>query len=123
MKKGLTLQFVPHNELNNLSSYEKIKKILKIVKENKIVLVEGKLKSEEQAMLIQRTMEQIDKKFKGIEIATIEGKEENAVFEIMKKNIARVLLGDKFGFTIVGPASIVKEIKKDPNKIELFTKG
>lgn len=123
MKRGLTLQFVPHNELNNLNSYEKIKKILRIVKENKIVLLEGKLKSEEQAMLIQRTMEQIDKKFKGIEIATIEGKEESAVFEIMKKNIARVLLGDKFGFTIVGPASIVKEIKKDPNKIELFTKG
>jgi hypothetical protein len=121
--KGLTLQFVPYQEISNLDSNSKIRKILRVVKENKIALLEGKLKSEEQAMLIQKTMEQIDKKFKGIEIATIEGKEENAIIEIIKKYLAKVLLGDKFGFTIVGPASIVKEIKKDPNKIELFTKS
>jgi len=32
-----------------------------------------------------------------------------------------LLLGDRNGITIIGPASIVKEIKKDPNKIELLT--
>ncbi|MBS3135056.1 DUF2073 domain-containing protein [Candidatus Woesearchaeota archaeon] len=121
MKKGLTLQFVPYNEIGKLDSNSKIKKILKVVKDNKIVLLEGKLKSEEEAMLIQRTMEQIDRNFKGIEIATIEGKDEKDFIAVLKKNLARALLGDKFGLTIIGPASIVKEIKKDPNKIELFT--
>jgi hypothetical protein len=121
MKQGLTLQFVPYHEIGNLDSSSKIKKILRVVKENKIALLEGKLKSEEEAMLIQKTMEQIDKKFKGIEIATIEGKEERDFIAVIKRHLARVLLGDKFGLTIVGPASIVKEIKKDPNKIELFT--
>lgn len=121
MKKGLTLQFIPHHEMRGLDSNNKIKKILKVVKENKIALLEGKLKSEEESMLIQKTMEQINKNFKGIEIATIEGRQEYAFIEIIKKYIAKVLLGDKFGLTIVGPASIVKEIKKDPNKIELFT--
>ena len=121
MKKGLTLQFVPYNEIGKLDSNSKIKKILKVVKDNKIVLLEGKLKSEEEAMLIQRTMEQIDRNFKGIEIATIEGKDEKDFIAVLKKNLVRALLGDKFGLTIIGPASIVKEIKKDPNKIELFT--
>jgi hypothetical protein len=31
------------------------------------------------------------------------------------------VLGDRQGLTIIGPASVVKEIKKDPNKIELLT--
>jgi hypothetical protein len=31
------------------------------------------------------------------------------------------LLGDRSGLTIIGPASVVKAIKKDPNKIELYT--
>src|SRR3989344_11409 len=123
MKQGLTLQFVPYSEIGNLDSLAKIKKILKVVKENKIALIEGKLKSEEEAMLIQRTMEQIDKKFKGIEIATIEGKDETHFIAVLKRTLAKALLGDKFGLTIIGPASIVKEIKKDPNKIELFSKS
>ena len=120
MKKGITLQFVPLHEISNLDSPNKIKKILKIVKTNKIALLEGRLKIEEQAMLIQKTMEQINANFKGIEIATIEGKEEKDLISIMKKQLAKMLLGDKFGLTIVGPASVVKDIKKDPNKIELF---
>lgn len=120
MKKGITLQFIPYNEMNHLDINGKIRAILKIVKSNKIALLEGKLKSEEQAMLIQKTMQQINKNFKGIEIATIEGRAEYAFMDIIKKYIAKVLLGDKFGLTIVGPASIIKEIKKDPNKIELF---
>ena len=120
MKKGITLQFVPLHEISNLDSPNKIKKILKIVKTNKIALLEGRLKIEEQAMLIQKTMEQINTNFKGIEIATIEGKEEKDLISIMKRQLAKILLGDKFGLTIVGPASVVKDIKKDPNKIELF---
>lgn len=120
MKKGITLQFVPYNDINHLDINGKIKTILKVVKNNKIVLLEGKLKSEEQAMLIQKTMEQINNNFKGIEIATIEGKQETDLINVLKRQLARMLLGDKFGLTIVGPASVVKEIKKDPNKIELF---
>ena len=32
------------------------------------------------------------------------------------------VLGNKQGLTVIGPASVVKKIKKDPNKIELLTK-
>ena len=31
------------------------------------------------------------------------------------------MLGYKGGMTIIGPASLVKEIKRDPTKIELLT--
>ena len=33
----------------------------------------------------------------------------------------KLLLGNRQGLTIIGPATIIKEIKKNPNKIELLT--
>ena len=33
-----------------------------------------------------------------------------------------MILGDRAGMTIIGPANVVKSIKKNPNKIELLTK-
>ena len=30
------------------------------------------------------------------------------------------MLGNRIGFTIIGPATIVREIKQDPGKIQLF---
>lgn len=117
----LTLQYIPHFEVGNLDSDTKIKKLLKIVKENKIILLEGRLKVEEEAQLIQKTMEIIDKDFKGIEISTIDPKRNNILFDNIKKLLAKFLLGSSGGLTIIGPATIVKEIKKDPNKIELLT--
>ena len=39
----------------------------------------------------------------------------------LKGAFANLLLGDRTGLTIIGPASIVKKIEKNPDKIELFT--
>jgi hypothetical protein len=32
-----------------------------------------------------------------------------------------MLMGNRQGMTIIGPASIVKQIKQDPEKIQVFT--
>jgi hypothetical protein len=119
----VTIQFIPHTEIERLSSAERINKILKESKEGKIVLLEGRLKPEEEGLLIQTTMEQISKKFKGIELAVINPTLAQSRFASkVKLALARMLLGNRTGFTIVGPATIVKEIKKDPEKIELLMK-
>ena len=120
---ALTLQFVPYSDIESLGSARRVKKLLDIVKQNKIVLLEGRLKKEEETDLIEITMEEIDDKFKGIELSVIyPSKAEGALLKKMKQNFVSFLLGDRQGITIIGPASIVKEIKKDPNKIELLTK-
>ena len=120
---ALTLQFIPYAEIEDLGSARRVKKILDIVKENKIVLLEGRLKKQEETDLIEITMEEIDAKFKGIELAVInpERKDRN-ILKKMKHGFVNVLLRDRVGLTIIGPAAIVKEIKKQPDKIELFTK-
>jgi hypothetical protein len=119
----ITLQFVPYGEIEPLSSVGRIRKLLNIAKENKIVLLEGRLKKEEEKELIKATMEEINDQFKGIELAVIEPKSRQAGgVGRWKKGFVDFLLGDRVGLTIVGPASIVKEIKKDPTKIELMTR-
>lgn len=121
---ALTLQFVPYSEIEDLGSARRVKQLIDIVKENKIVLLEGRLKKEEETDLIEIAMEEINNKFKGIELAVInpEKKEGMGLIKSMRSSVFSMLLGDRMGFTIIGPASIVKEIKKNPNKIELFTK-
>ena len=119
----LTLQVVPYSEMIGLSSLGRIRKLLNIAKENKIVLLQGRLTQDEEAELIKTTMEEINKDFKGIELAVLESsKNEAGGLSSLREGIASVLLGNRQGLTIIGPANIVKEIKKDPKKIELFTK-
>lgn len=119
---GLTIQFVPHSEIENLSSLNKINKLLKMAKENNIVVLEGRLKKDEETELIRVTMEEIDDDFKGIELSVIYPKSsEHGLVDKVKTNLANFLLRERMGLTIIGPATIVKEIKQDPSKIQLLT--
>ena len=120
----LTLQYIPINEIENLDSQDKIRKLLSLVKEDKILLVEGRLTPGEEAKLIESTMEQITKSFKSIEICTVypQKKREVQFFDKLRKEVLNIL-GYRQGITIIGPASIIKDIKRDPTKIELLTKN
>src|SRR3989338_5047131 len=118
----LTLQFIPYADIAELSLEQKIKKLLDIVKEDKIIVMEGRLKKSEEAELIKATMERISEKFKGIEISEIHPERKADTFgKIIKQSIAGMLLGDRQGLTVIGPATLVREIKKDPDKIQLLT--
>ena len=120
----LTLQFIPYHEINDLSSNNKIKKILNLVREDKIVLIEGRLKHYEETNLIQQTMQIVNKKFKGVELCTICPEFKNdKLFQRMRQVVVNFLVGDRQGLTVVGPATIIKEIRRDPNKILLLTEN
>ena len=120
--KMVTLQFVPYHEIEDLGSARRVKKLIDIVKQNKIVLLQGRLRKEEETDLIAITMEEVGDKFKGIELAVINPESKDTGMRKIRNNFFGFLLGDRQGLTIIGPASVVKEIEKDPNKIELYTK-
>jgi len=120
--KGLTIQFVPYTEIEGLKSGERIKKLLDIVLSGKIIILQGRLKSEEEARLIEDTMAIVGyvKDFKGIELAVINPNSESlSPMSKFKHSLARAL-GAQDSITIMGPASIVREIKRDPKKIEIL---
>ncbi len=119
----LTIQYVPFEELSYLEADKKIQKLLRIVKQNKVVLMEGRLSAHEEANLIESTMEMVDSKFKGIEISAFTPAEKNnkqQPKDIVRKLFLNLIWGKRRGLTIIGPANIVKEIRKDPNKMQLF---
>ena len=122
--KGFALRFLPYHEIRELNSDERIKKILDIVLGNNILILQGKLKPMEESRLIGDTMAMIGhiKGFKGIELAVIEDRSGGEKFiDALRRKIANALeKGNLSAITIIGPASVVKEIKQDPKKIELF---
>ncbi len=65
----VTFQFIPYHEIQQLSSAKRVNKLLNIVKEDRIVIMEGRLRKEEEADLIEITMEEISPKFKELNLA------------------------------------------------------
>ncbi len=121
--KDLTIHFMPYSEIAKEDTVHRIKKILGLILDNKIIILQGRLKPEEEGKLIETTMTLIGniKGFQGIEISTISSDSENkTLFDKVRHNIARILVGEQDAVTLIGPASVVKEIKRDPKKIELM---
>jgi len=122
--KGFSIQFLPYREYGDLDSNERIKKILDIILANNILILQGRLRSGEETRLIGDTMAMIGHvaNFNGIELAVIAGKgKDEGYWGKFKKSLANALAGGDLGaVTIIGPATIVKEVKRNPQKIELL---
>ncbi|MCD4759704.1 DUF2073 domain-containing protein [archaeon] len=127
----LSFQYLPYREYSGLTTDDKFKKIFNIVKKNKIVLMQGRLKPQEEAQLIEETMSQITKKFSGISFCTIQPgqngkkiskKDDSKVPMVLKNTFYNMFFKNRDTLTIIGPANIVREIRKNPNRIDLLTK-
>jgi hypothetical protein len=121
--KGLTINFMPYSEIEGLSSSERIRKLLEIILKNKVIVIQGRLRAEEETRLIEDTMVMVGsvKGFRGIELAVISPNlEDKSALSKFKHGLAKFLIGQLDALTIIGPASIIKEMKKDPKKLEIM---
>jgi hypothetical protein len=124
INKKLTLSFIPYADISRLNSMERVKKILNIILQNRIVILQGRLEATEEASLIQSTMALVGrvKGFKGVELAVVQPNQRVGLVEQLRLGLARTLIGNRDALTIIGPATIVKEIKRNPEKIDLMLK-
>jgi hypothetical protein len=124
--KGFSIQFLPYSEIRGLDSTKRIRKILNVVLGNNILILQGKLSTDEETRLIGDTMAMVGhvRNFRGIELAVISGDgAKEGLVRRFKRNMANAIAGeDLSAVTIIGPATIVKEIKRNPKKIELLLK-
>ena len=112
--KGLRIHVIPFLEVKEMGIAERVRKILNLVLGNRIVILHGRLRAEEEARLIEDTMAMVDhiKDFKGIELAVIEpDMKSESIFFKFRHGVAKRLVGDNSALTVIGPASIIKEIK------------
>ena len=124
-KQDLTIHFMPYSEISKEDSTGRIKKILNLILQNKIIIIQGRLKAEEESRLIGDTMVLIDhiKGFKGVELAVVSNNDKMGIFDKLKHGVAKMLIGEQDAVTIIGPANLVKEIKRNPQKLELMLKN
>ncbi len=119
----LMIHFMPYSEIAKEDTIGRIKKIMGLILDHKIIILQGRLSSDEEVRLIENSMILIGnvKGFQGIEIAAMSGENEyRSLFERVRRNIAKILVGEQDAITIIGPASVVKEITKNPKKLELM---
>jgi hypothetical protein len=110
--KGISVNLVSRQKLEEFSTDEKLKFILNEIKNGKVLVLENGLTSVEQASLIEQTMEKIEHDtFIGIEM---EGYGEE------KTSFLQKILGKikKPRMTVIGPADLLKTVRKDSNMIQ-----
>ena len=111
-KSGISISLISRQKLDKLNSQEKLDFILKEIRQGKVLVLEQGLTPLEQTALIERTMEEIEEDaFTGIEM---DGYIED------KATLFRRFFGviRKPGLTVIGPADLIKTIKKDGNIIQ-----
>ncbi len=116
------VQVLSFDLIKNLTSTEKIEKILNIVKLGDLVMIEGRLSSEIESELITKALESVSGKFTGVEVAFLNSRTEDNLIEKLKSSVIKLIAKDRIGISVIGPSKIVKEIKMDPQKLEILFK-
>jgi len=122
----ISITFIPLEKFNEMKLEDKVDMIIEKSKKDEIIIIEGILKPEEEMELIKKTMENISRIFRGIEIESLTAEELKGgyknLMEKLRSKALDALMGRKRGITVIGPATIVKKIKKNPGNISLWTK-
>ena len=109
---GISFNLISRQKLEELSSDEKLKFILKEVKKGNILVLEYGLTPMEQTSLIESTMREIEHDtFIGVEMEGY-GQDSPSFFQ-------RILgIVKKPRITLIGPADLLKTVHKDRNMIQ-----
>jgi hypothetical protein len=133
--KKIKMDFISSAMLNGKTGKKKINFILGKVKDGSILVMNGVLKPDEEMDLIKETMRRVDDGFPGIEICSIkkQAKGWKQFFDVLSERgekvqdyIWRSITGKSIktdlrtGLTLVGPAKIIKGIKKNPDSFSVL---
>ena len=114
------VQILSFNLISELDFDKKIEKILSIVKKGNIVLIDGRLDPKLETELISSALKEISGKFTGIEIAHLNSFQKKNKIEKIKEKLISFIVKNRLGITVIGPSKIIKEIKMDPQKLEIL---
>lgn len=111
-ENGIAFNLISRHKLQELNTEDKLKFIVKEVKNGKILVLEQGLTPTEQASLIQHTMREIEHDtFIGFEMEGY-GPEQPTFFQ-------KILgMHKKPRITLIGPANLLKMVKKDNEMIQ-----
>lgn len=118
---GVCVDLLRRQKMSGMSGSEKIRHIIDLVKEGRIVVLEHGLEPDEEALLIEKTMIEIDHDdFKGVDVESYSdsNKESRSYLDKLlgRKN------NSKSDLTVIGPAAQMETLHKDDNQISTLLK-
>lgn len=116
----MEVKIVSNSMIAHLESSKKVDKIYRMVKEGNLVILEGRLSNEEELNLTSKSLKHVNDTFSGIDIAFLNVKKDNSFFEKIRYRLAILLLKYEVGITVVGPSKKVKELKMNPEQIDIL---
>lgn len=117
---NLKIKFLPYEKIKDLNG------ILKELQKDTIIMIDAKLSIEEETEIIKETMKRISKKFTGVELSSLslsDYEKEETILKKFRNRFIEKMIGKKRGITVVGPAKIIKRIKKNPEDLLLDMSG
>ena len=114
----LKIKFIPYEKTGE----DSFKGLLKDLQKDTIILIDAKLKPEQEAELIKKTMEKVSEKFTGIELSSIDisPEKDSTLFEKLRGFVFQLTTGKRRGMTVIGPAHIITKIEKNPEELMLY---
>ena len=116
----MEVKIVSNAMIGELDSSKKVDKIYKMVKDGNLVVLEGRLTNSEELMLTSKSLKHISDKFSGIDIAFLNVRRNANMFEKIRFKLATFLLKYEIGITVIGPSKRVKDLKMNPDQIDIL---
>ncbi len=117
-KDGVKIEFLSKLRLQEKAFEEKLDLIMDSVKDENILVLEEALNAEEKAQLIEKSMEECDEDFPGVEFSGFDSREnwfERILASITGKE-------KKDGLLIVGSSDVMEKVKEDKDAISMIAK-
>lgn len=125
-ENGIRVDLLRQTQMSDMGMTEKIRYIIDTVREGRVVILESGLTPDEHALLIEKTMAEIDQdNFKGVDVESYPDRKNqnsnNGGF--LDKLFSRNEESDA-DLTLIGPASQMETLHKDNKQIStLLTKN
>ncbi|MFB6088475.1 MAG: DUF2073 domain-containing protein [Candidatus Aenigmatarchaeota archaeon] len=117
-RKGITIEFLSKKNLQGKDFNEKLEMIMEKVRKEQILVLEEALTPEEKSKLIEKSMENVDDDFPGIEFSGFDPEK-----PWYQKFINRFIGKEpKEGLLIVGSSNILEKVDEERDSISLFAK-
>ncbi len=134
--KNVKMDFVSSTVLDDKPREKRINFILNKVKDGTILVTDVVLHADEEMELIRETMRRVDDGFPGIEVASLKKQTKGAQKFLENisdqrdkfQSLISGLTGKspektsmKTGLTLIGPAKLIKKVKKNPDSFSVST--
>lgn len=116
------MEFFSRAKLQDRSFEEKMEEIMDKVRESAVLVLEEGWSAEQKRKFIQKTMEEADEEFPGVEFMGLDPSDNR--LERAKSFVFDTVLGQDYrsGLTIVGNSRVMEKMKEEKHSISFLAK-